>query len=106
MGHIHGCLVAACLAAAVPMSAQQIADKYSNLNQLVILVMGKAAEVEDGDSKEHPGSLKDAAKLPNESPRPSRPLDAETLEIKKGGVEKNKHKSVVWRFLERTKLGF
>ena len=43
---------------------QRVARKYLDASQLVILVVGKAAEVELGDVKDHPGLLKDLAPLP------------------------------------------
>lgn len=42
---------------------QRVAKKYLDPSQAVILVVGKAAEAEAGD-KDHPGLLKDVAKLP------------------------------------------
>ncbi|BDU72135.1 M16 family metallopeptidase [Mesoterricola silvestris] len=43
---------------------QRAARKYLDPSQLVILVVGKAAEAEAGDVKDHPGALKDVAPLP------------------------------------------
>jgi len=43
---------------------QRVARKYLDPRKFVILVVGKASEIEAGDSKDHPGLLKDAAPLP------------------------------------------
>jgi zinc protease len=43
---------------------QRVARKYLDASQLVVLVVGKAAELEAGDAKDHPGLLKDIAPLP------------------------------------------
>jgi zinc protease len=43
---------------------QRVARKYLDTRQLVILVVGRASEVEAGDAKDHPGLLKDVAPLP------------------------------------------
>jgi len=43
---------------------QRMARKLLDPRGLVILVVGKAAEVEAGDAKDHPGLLKDVAPLP------------------------------------------
>lgn len=43
---------------------QRVARKYLDTSQSVILVVGKAAEVEAGDAKDHPGLLKDVVQLP------------------------------------------
>jgi zinc protease len=43
---------------------QRVARKYLDPANLVILVVGKAAEAEAGDAKDHPGLLKDVAPLP------------------------------------------
>ncbi|GLH73453.1 hypothetical protein GETHLI_19550 [Geothrix limicola] len=42
----------------------RVAKKYLDPTRVVILVVGKAAEVEAGDEKDHPGLLKDVANLP------------------------------------------
>jgi len=42
---------------------QRMAKKYLALDKLVILAVGKASEIEAGDS-DHPGAFKDVAKLP------------------------------------------
>lgn len=43
---------------------QRVARKYLDASSLVILVVGKAADAEAGDAKDHPGLLKDIAPLP------------------------------------------
>ena len=43
---------------------QRVAQKYLVATQAVILVVGKASEAEAGDEKDHPGLLKEVAKLP------------------------------------------
>jgi zinc protease len=43
---------------------QRVARKYLEPSQAVILVVGKASEAETGDEQDHPGLLKDVAKLP------------------------------------------
>ncbi len=43
---------------------QRVAQKYLTLDQVAILVVGKASDVEEGDVKDHPGKLSEAAKLP------------------------------------------
>ena len=43
---------------------QRVARKYLDASQLVVLVVGKAAEAEAGDVKDHPGLLKEVAPLP------------------------------------------
>ncbi len=43
---------------------QRVAQKYLDATQAVILVVGKASEAEAGDEKDHPGLLKEVAKLP------------------------------------------
>lgn len=42
----------------------RVARKYMDPSRMVILVVGKAAEAEAGDAKDHPGLLKDLAPLP------------------------------------------
>ncbi|HJV22591.1 MAG TPA: pitrilysin family protein [Holophagaceae bacterium] len=42
----------------------RVAQKYLTLDKVAILVVGKASEVEEGDVKDHPGKLSEAAKLP------------------------------------------
>lgn len=43
---------------------QRAARTYLNLDQLVVLVVGKAAEAEAGEARDHPGLLKDVLPLP------------------------------------------
>jgi predicted Zn-dependent peptidase len=43
---------------------QRVAQKYLTANNLVVLVVGNAAEAEAGDSKDHPGLLREVAPLP------------------------------------------
>ena len=44
---------------------QRVAQKYLTVGQAVILVTGgKAADLEEGDTKDHPGKLSEVAKLP------------------------------------------
>ncbi len=43
---------------------QRVAQKYLTLDKVAILVVGKASELEEGDVKDHPGKLSEAAKLP------------------------------------------
>ncbi len=43
---------------------QRVAQKYLTLDKVAILVVGKASDVEEGDVKDHPGKLSEAAKLP------------------------------------------
>jgi len=43
---------------------QRVAKKYLDTTQLVILVVGRAAEAEAGDAKDHPGLLREVAPLP------------------------------------------
>jgi zinc protease len=45
---------------------QRVARKYLDPSQMVLLVVGKAAEVEAGDVKDHPGALKDILPLPTQ----------------------------------------
>lgn len=58
---------------------QRVARKYLALDQLVVLVVGKTAEAEAGDVKDHPGLLKDVLKtplvrLPLRDPKTMKPL--------------------------------
>ena len=50
--------------AVTPEDVLRVARKYLDPSQLVILVVGRAAEAEAGDGKDHPGLLKDAMALP------------------------------------------
>ena len=43
---------------------QRVARKYLAINRLIILIVGKIAEVEVGDYKDHPGLLRDVVQLP------------------------------------------
>jgi zinc protease len=43
---------------------QRVAQKYLQLDKVAILVVGKASELEEGDVKDHPGKLSEAAALP------------------------------------------
>jgi secreted Zn-dependent insulinase-like peptidase len=57
----------------------RMARKLLDPSGLVILVMGKAAEAEAGDAKDHPGLLKDVApqpmtRLPLRDPLTLKPL--------------------------------
>lgn len=49
--------------AVTPADVQRMAKKLLDLDRLVILVVGKAAEIEPGDP-DHPGKLAELAKLP------------------------------------------
>jgi zinc protease len=49
--------------AVTPADVQRMARKYLDLDRLVILVVGKASEIEPGDA-DHPGALKDLVTLP------------------------------------------
>ena len=49
--------------AVTPADVQRMARKYLDPDQLVVLVVGKAAEVEPGDP-DHPGTLQDVLKAP------------------------------------------
>lgn len=49
--------------AVTPADVQRMAKKLLDTERMVILVVGKASEVEPGDA-DHPGALKDAAPLP------------------------------------------
>ena len=52
------------IAAVTAADVQRVARTYLDPAQLVILVVGKAKEVEAGDGKDHPGLLKDLLPLP------------------------------------------
>lgn len=43
---------------------QRVAKKYLDPEKMVLLVVGKASEAEEGDVKDHPGKLSEAIKLP------------------------------------------
>lgn len=43
---------------------QRVAKKYLDPTKLVLLVVGKTSDVEEGDVKDHPGKLSEIAKLP------------------------------------------
>ncbi|MDP2876192.1 MAG: pitrilysin family protein [Holophaga sp.] len=43
---------------------QRVAKKYLDIEKMVLLVVGKIAEAEEGDVKDHPGKLSEVAKLP------------------------------------------
>lgn len=43
---------------------QRVAKKYLDRDNLVLLVVGKIAEAEEGDVKDHPGKLSELARLP------------------------------------------
>jgi predicted Zn-dependent peptidase len=43
---------------------QRVAQKYLNPSEMIILAVGKASEVEEGDVKDHPGKLAEVTKLP------------------------------------------
>lgn len=43
---------------------QRVARKYLDLDTMVLLVVGKLSEAEEGDVKDHPGKLSEVAKLP------------------------------------------
>jgi len=43
---------------------QRVAKKYLDPEKMVLLVVGKASEAEEGDVKDHPGKLSEVAKLP------------------------------------------
>ncbi len=43
---------------------QRVAQKYLTLDKAAILVVGKVTELEEGDVKDHPGKLSEAAALP------------------------------------------
>jgi zinc protease len=49
--------------AVTPADVQRLAKRFLDLDQLVILVVGKAGEVDPGDP-DHPGSLQEVARLP------------------------------------------
>ena len=42
----------------------RVAQKYLDPSQLIVVIVGKAAELEQGDEKDHPGLLKDVTPLP------------------------------------------
>lgn len=43
---------------------QRVAKKYLDTEKMVLLVVGKITEAEEGDVKDHPGKLSEIAKLP------------------------------------------